>query len=86
MLTWSSNVKGLNYLSVINDNLKKRVHQQDAIGLDRRRIQQNWLGWSVETVAVQNRLYHDEGLRQIFTIEHMPTRRCIVTKRPIKDC
>ena len=60
--------QGFNYLSVINNNLEECVHQQNAIRLDRRRIQQDRFGWPVETVAVQNWLYHDEGLRQIFAI------------------
>lgn len=59
---------------MIDDNLEKCIHQQDAVGLDRRRVQQYRFGWTVETVAVQNGLNHDEGLRQIFTIEHMPAK------------
>ena len=60
---------------MINDNLKEGIHQQDTVGLYRRGVQQDRLRWTVETVAVKDRLDHDETLGQVFTIEHMPKRK-----------
>lgn len=57
----------MSYLSVENENLEEGVHQKDAIWLDRRSIEENRLGRSVEGVRVQDRLYHDQALSQVFT-------------------
>ena len=53
------------------ENLEKRVHQQDSIGLDTAGIEQDRLRRTVETVAIQNRLDHDQTLRQIFPHQHV---------------
>ena len=46
-------------LAVVDDDLEERVHQQDAFGVDRRRVQQH-RHRSLETVAVQYRLQKNE--------------------------
>jgi hypothetical protein len=53
-------------LSVKDEDLEKCVHQQDPIGLNGGRVEEDRLRRSVEGVGVQDRLDHDEALSQIF--------------------
>ena len=48
---------------MIDDNLEEGIHQQDTVRLDGGSIQQDRFRRSVETVAIQDGLYHDKGLR-----------------------
>ena len=44
------------YLSVENEKLEKRVHEEDPVRLDRARVEQHRLGRAVEGVRVQDGL------------------------------
>ncbi len=50
-----------------DEDLEECVHEQDPVRLDRRRVEQNRLRRSTEGIRVEDRLYHDQALRQIFT-------------------
>jgi len=52
-------------LAVVNQNLKERVHQEDAIRLDGSRIEEDRFWRAVERVAVENRLDHDQRLGEV---------------------
>lgn len=63
---------------MIDDNLKEGIHKKNAVWLDGRSIQENRLGGTMETVAVQDRLDHDEALTQVFPVEHVPVESGLV--------
>lgn len=68
------------YLSVENQELEKRVHEKNSIGLNRRRVQKNWFRGSVEGVSIQNGLNHDETLGQILTIQTSSIERRLIRR------
>ena len=75
-------------------NLEKSVHEQNTVRLDGAGIQQNWLGGAGETIAVEriimtskwqsnnrpveDRLNHDECLREVLPVQAAPIEDCFV--------
>ena len=75
-------------------NLEKSVHEQDTVRLDGAGIQQNWLGGAGETIAVEriimtskwqsnnrpveDRLNHDECLREVLPVQAAPVENRFV--------
>ncbi len=63
-----------------NENLEERVHQKDPIRLDWRGVKEDWLGRSIKGVRVEDRLDHDQALRQVFTEQtgsENKTKKCM---------
>lgn len=58
---------GYFYLSVKDEYLEEGVHEQDAVGLYARSVQQYRLWRTVEAVTVEDRLDHDQTLCQVLT-------------------
>ena len=52
-----------------NENLEECVHQQDSVGLNGGRVQENRFWRSLETVAVEDGLDHDQTLGQILAVQ-----------------
>uniref|UniRef100_A0A6B0UCQ8 Putative secreted protein n=1 Tax=Ixodes ricinus TaxID=34613 RepID=A0A6B0UCQ8_IXORI len=67
-----------NGLSVKDDDVEKRVHEENAIRLDAAGVQQDGLRRTAEGVGVQDGLDHDQRLRQVLPVQHVPVIRCFV--------
>ena len=52
-------------------DVEKGVHEENPIRQKGRGVQQHRLRWPVERVGIQNRLNHDQRLRQIFLRQGM---------------
>jgi len=71
-------------LAVIDQDLEERVHQQDAIRLDRSRIEEDRLWWAIERVAVEDRLDHDQRLGEVLAHQHVSVE-CGLVGRVVED-
>jgi len=65
-------------LSMEDEDLEKSVHEQNTVRLDGAGIQQNWLGGAGEAIAVEDRLNHDECLREVLPVQAAPVENCFV--------
>lgn len=51
--------------------LEECVHQKNAVRLNAGSVQQYRLRWSIEAVAVEDRLDHDQTLGQVFSHQNV---------------
>ena len=50
---------------MVDEDVEEGVHEQDAVGLDGRGVEQHGLWWPVEGVGVQDGLDHNERLGEV---------------------
>ena len=50
----------VNGFAVVDEDLEESVHEEDAVGLDRARVEQHRLGRPVERVGKKRRLDHQQ--------------------------
>lgn len=55
-----------NRLALVDEYVKERVHEENAVVEDGRRVEKDGLGRPVERVRVEDGLDHDERLRELF--------------------
>jgi len=57
---------------VKDEDLEKGVHEEDPVRLDGRGVEEDRFWRPIEGVGVQDRLNHDQTLRQIFPEKASP--------------
>ena len=67
-----------NRLALVDEYVKERVHEENAVVEDGRRVEQDGLGRPVERVRVEDGLDHDERLRELFDKQIVTVVGCLV--------
>lgn len=67
-----------NRLALVDEYVKERVHEENAVVEDGRRIEKDGLGRPVERVRVEDGLDHDERLRELFDEQVVAVVGCLV--------